>query len=172
MLTYSRVAAYTAQVLQRLPDPNFLYVNIAGPYAFSDKDYHIAVRYGLLARFECGQGAESGDARVIREQIRELLAEDTAAEQAATPTAAEDNTIIAVDPRHFTPDDPREVVAEFYEAIANWTSSSLSDDSSEESQKFAAKHLPVVRMVFNDVPVDMESHNLRDWLEKCTWTAQ
>ena len=159
-------------MLKRLPDPKFSYVNIAGPYAFSDKDYHIAVRYGLLARFECGQGAESGDARVIREQIRELLAEDTAAEQAATLTAAEDNTIIAVDPRHFTPDDPREVVAEFYEAIANWTSSGLTDDSSEELQKFAVKHLPVVRMVFNDVPVDMEPHNLRDWLEKCTWTAQ
>ena len=84
----------------------------------------------------------------------------------------EDNTIIAVDPRHFTPDDPREVVAEFYEAIANWTSSGLTDDSSEELQKFAVKHLPVVRMAFNDVPVDMEPHNLRDWLAKCTWTAQ
>ena len=50
MLTYKRAADYTAQVLKRLPDRKFRYVNVAGPYAFSDKDYHVAVRYIPLCK--------------------------------------------------------------------------------------------------------------------------
>ncbi len=132
MLTYRRAAEYTAQVLARLPDPEFRYVNVAGPYAFSDKDYHVAVRYGLCAGCENGQ---SPTHCVIRDQIRGLLDEDKEAEEAAalhagcpSHTAAKDNTIIAVDPAHFTPADRREVVAEFYDAIADWTSGGMKGD--------------------------------------------
>ena len=59
-----------------------------------------------------------------RDQIRGLLDEDKEAQEAAalhagcpSHSAAKDNTIIAVDPAHFTPADPREVVAEFYDAM-------------------------------------------------------
>ena len=135
MLTYRRAAEYTAQVLARLPDPEFRYVNVAGPYAFSDKDYHVAVRYGLCAGCEDGQSPTDPQLCVIRDQIRELLDEDKEAEEAAalhagcpSHTAAKDNTIIAVDPAHFTPADPREVVAEFYDAIADWTSGGMKGD--------------------------------------------
>ena len=143
MLTYRRAAEYTAQVLARLPDPEFRYVNVAGPYAFSDKDYHVAVRYGLCAGWRPGWRRESllrqlrvsRQLHVIRDQIRELLDEDKEAEEAAalhagcpSHTAAKDNTIIAVDPAHFTPADPREVVAEFYDAIADWTSGGMEGD--------------------------------------------
>ena len=77
----------------------------------------------------------TGQLRVIRDQIRGLLDEDKEAEEAAalhagcpSQTAAKDNTIIAVDPAHFTPADPREVVAEFYDAIADWTSGGMKGD--------------------------------------------
>jgi hypothetical protein len=135
MLTYRRAAEYTAQVLARLPDPEFRYVNVAGPYAFSDKDYHVAVRYGLCAGCEDGQSPTHRQLCVIRDQIRGLLDEDEEAEEAAalhagcpSHTAAKDNTIIAVDPAHFMPADPREVVAEFYDAIADWTSAGMKGD--------------------------------------------